>query len=115
MAGRLISGLCKSSLVAASFALCAVGYAQAATPGVAGSWRWFNPAGSEVYFNPNHTAQHLVNGAVADKGVWKETSAGSIDVTWSSGWVDHWQISQDGTTMTGHNTNGALPTVTREH
>jgi hypothetical protein len=109
-----VTSLYKSSLVALVLIVGAAGYAQAA-PAVAGSWRWFNPPGSEVYFNPNGTAQHLAGGgAIADHGIWRETSSGNVDITWSSGFVDHWQVSADGSTMTGHNSHGPLPTVTRE-
>ncbi|HEX3915854.1 MAG TPA: hypothetical protein VHW60_00845 [Caulobacteraceae bacterium] len=104
----------KSSLVAAILLAGAAGYAHAGTPSVVGTWRWFNPAGSSVYFNPNGTAQHMVSSKITDHGVWKEGTAGNVDITWSSGYVDHWQISQDGSTMTGHNSDGPTPTITRE-
>jgi hypothetical protein len=113
MSGVSIARLCKAALAACVLVVMA-GYAQADAPGVVGTWRWFNPAGSEVYFNPNGTAQHLSNGAVVDNGVWREAPSGEVDVTWSSGFTDRWQVSANGAIMTGHNSNGALPTVSRE-
>jgi hypothetical protein len=114
MRGQDIVRLYRSSLAALFLFVSIAGYAHAASPSVIGNWRWFNPAGSEVRFNANGTAQHFVGGAVADNGIWKETSGGAVDITWSSGFVDHWQISSSGDVMTGQNSNGALPTVSRE-
>lgn len=79
-----------------------------------GEWQWFNPGGSTVRINADGTTVHYANGTIVDSGHWAFVNgAGAVHITWGTGYSDTWQLSPDGSAMSGTNQYSGLPEVTR--